>query len=311
MLTTWDHDNNGNTPNITRWRSLHSVVSFIINNFDDKMDFGAMLFPSTQALANYSNAGCVTSNAPEIPVGVDGQAVLAGIPAANTNSIAGGTPGEDAIDVSGAHLMTLDPLRPRALIYISDGAANCGDDAQNVSELFEQYDLKLPQTIQALWEDHAIPTYAVGIDMSTMLAPTQFDGSPDAITPWCKMDEVGEVGGKPKDEAPGMSCMETSSDNQDFYSASNEIELQAALQAIIEDAISCVVLLDPVPPFPELLAVEVDGMDIPLVDDCSTEDGWVYVNPNGPFDAIELCGGSCAELKLFGSADVKYFCDPG
>ena len=45
--------------------------------------------------------------------------------------------------------------------------------------------------------------------------------------------------------------------------------------------------------------------------DCANEDGWVYVNPMGPYDAIELCGTWCGELKIIGQADVLYFCDPG
>ena len=37
---------------------------------------------------------------------------------------------------------------------------------------------------------------------------------------------------------------------------------------------------------------EVGGVDIPRVDDCSTEDGWVFSNPDGPYDSLELCGGT-------------------
>jgi hypothetical protein len=207
--------------------------------------------------------------------------------------------------------MGLDPDRPKAIFYISDGAANCGDAAQNASQLFENYDVKLPLTMAALWDDEGIPSYVVGIDMSTMLSPIQADGAPNNIIPWCKMDELGEVGGKPKDEAPGMMCTEGATDNQDFYSATNEIELQDALQQIVDDASSCVVDLDPAPNFPNLLEVQVDGMDVPHVMDCTMENGWVYTNPNGPYDQIELCGTACDDLKLFGSADVFYFCDAG
>jgi hypothetical protein len=313
MLTTWDHDDNPNTNNITRWRSLHAVVTNIIDNFDDQMDFGAMLFPSIQATDSYGPAACVTSPQPEVPVGVDGQVILDTIPAANNNTIKGGTPGEDAMDVSGMHLLTLDPDRPRAIVYISDGAANCGDAANQMDggELLEDYDTKLPVTMASLWNDEGIPTYVVGIDMSTDLTPIQANGAPDNIIPWCKMDELGEVGGKPKDEMPGMACTEGATDNQDFYSATNQLELQDALLTIIEDTISCVILLDPVPPFEYLLEVEINGMSVPHVNDCSTENGWVYPNPNGPYDSIELCGTSCDDLKMAGSADVLYFCDAG
>jgi hypothetical protein len=226
-------------------------------------------------------------------------------------SIAGGTPGEDALDVSGMHLKTLDPERPSVIIYISDGAANCGDAAQNAAQLFENYDTKLPLTMAALWTNDGIPTYVVGIDMSTANSGNLADGAPNNIVPWCKMDELGEDGGKPKNEAPGMMCTEGATDEQDFYSATNEIELLEGLQTIIDDASSCVIELDPAPGFPDLLQVEVDGNSVPHVNDCNSENGWVYVNPMGPYDSIELCGTSCEDLKLFGSADVLYFCDAG
>jgi hypothetical protein len=181
----------------------------------------------------------------------------------------------------------------------------------NVAEMFEVYDAKLPLTMASLWTNEGIPTYVVGIDMSTQLSPNGNDGAPNGLIPWCKMDELGEVGGKPKDEAPGFACAEGVTDNQDFYAATNEIELQDALQTIIEDTISCVILLDPVPPFEDLLEVEIDGMPVPHVNDCSTENGWVYPNPNGPYDSIELCGTSCDDVKIAGSADVLYFCSAG
>jgi len=311
MLTLWDHDNNPNTPTITRWNSLHNVVSFIVNNFDAQMDFGAMLFPSMQATAQYSPAACITALAPEVPVGPDGQAVLAGIPLAGNMTIAGGTPGESAIDVSGTHLKSLDPNLPKAIIYISDGAANCSSDAQTNFQLFEVYDFNLPMTVASLWTNDGIPTYVVGIDISTELTPNISNGNPNNIVPWCKMDELGEVGGKPQNLPPGMSCAETNTNALDFYPASNEIELQAALQTIIEDAISCTIVLDPIPAFPELIEVEIDGTEVPQVEDCATEDGWVYQNPLGPYESIDLCGSWCETLKQTGQADVLYFCVAG
>src|SRR5690606_1166425 len=235
VSNSWDHDGDPNTPVITRWNSLHNVVSSIINNFDAQMDFGALLFPSVQATGNYTAQACVVSNQPEVLVTADGQTILDTIPPADSTDLYGGTPGEDAVDVAGMHLKTLDPNLPKAIIYISDGAANCGDAAMNENQLFEVYDAKLPQTIASLNND-GIPTYVVGIDISTSLTSNINDGSPNNIVPWCKMDELGEQGGKPKDQAPGMACNETNTDNEDFYAASNEIELQDALQAIIEDA---------------------------------------------------------------------------
>jgi hypothetical protein len=309
VSNSWDHDQDPNTPVITRWQSLHNVVSFIIGNFDDQMDFGAILFPSAQATNAYGPEACLVNNAPEVPVGVDGQVILQTIPPANAVNLQGGTPGERAVAVAGQHLKSLDPEQPKAIVYISDGAANCSTSAMTNYQLFENYDLNLPVTLAGLWTADGIPTYVVGIDISTQQTSGQQDGNPNNIVPWCKMDQLGELGGKPTDVAPGMACAETATNNRDFYPAANEIQLQAALQAIIEDAISCEIVLDPVPPFPNLLEVQLDGMTVPKVTDCATENGWVYTNAE--YTAIELCGTFCADLTVLGSADVLYFCDPG
>ena len=50
---------------------------------------------------------------------------------------------------------------------------------------------------------------------------------------------------------------------------------------------------------------------IPVVLLCSLLAGWVYTNPMGPYDAIELCGTACSDLKISKEADVQFFCDAG
>ena len=309
MLTTWDHDDNPGTAEITRWNSLHNVVSSVLFEYTDQMDFGAMLFPSAAALGVYSAAACVISPLPEVPVSDDIQDVLGTIPPANTSSIAGGTPGQIAVQIAGGHLATLDPSRPKALVYVSDGAANCTTGAAPVSALFEVYDDGLPATVASLWNNEGIPTYALGIDISTQLTPSTPDGSPDDVIPWCKMDEIGEEGGRPNDQPPGMACQEAETVHQDFYLATNELELQDAASSIIEDLISCVVTFDPEPEFPDLLEVEIAGEAVPRVNDCDSGNGWVYTTPAGPYDSITLCGTACNDLQQATSADVLYWCE--
>jgi len=84
-----------------------------------------------------------------------------------------------------------------------------------------------------------------------------------------------------------------------------------ALDAVIADALSCVIPLDTEPGKPELTKVKINGVEVPKVNNCANENGWVYTNPNGPYDAIELCGTACGGLKQFGKADVNFFCVPG
>jgi hypothetical protein len=73
---------------------------------------------------------------------------------------------------------------------------------------------------------------------------------------------------------------------------------------------SCIVVLDPLPPFPEDIKVFIGGVEIDEITDCATEDGWMYVPPNPPYDTIELCGTACADLKATGEVYIEYYCEP-
>ena len=81
------------------------------------------------------------------------------------------------------------------------------------------------------------------------------------------------------------------------------------LDAVIADALSCIIPLDVEPAKPEFTQVKINGVKVPKVNSCA-ENGWVYTNPNGPYDAIELCGTACSDLKMSGKADVNFFCVP-
>jgi hypothetical protein len=231
--------------------------------------------------------------------------LLLGIPTANSQNIRGGTPASSGMSSAIDHLLDIDDGDPAAIILVTDGAANCRTDAANHFERFESYDVNLPTIVADAYNDLAIPTYVVGIDISMNVTQTTGvnnhppDGEPDAISPYAKINEVALAGGKPKDG------------NEAFYATSNEIELQAALQAIVDDAVSCTIILDPVPAFPNLMEVVIDGMDVPKVMDCGSEDGWVFTNPMGPYDSIELCGSWCEAAADAELVKAEYFCDPG
>ena len=97
----------------------------------------------------------------------------------------------------------------------------------------------------------------------------------------------------------------------DFYQTQNEIELQDAIQAIVDDAQSCTVNLDPPPFFPDFVEVIMDGENVPMVMDCENEDGWVYTNPNGPYTSLELCGIYCENVPNVQEFVAEYYCNAG
>ena len=60
-----------------------------------------------------------------------------------------------------------------------------------------------------------------------------------------------------------------------------------------------------------MVQVQLNGDVVPPASGCQSDDGWVYVNPAGPYDAIELCGSYCDQFKLAGGEVLAlYGCPP-
>ena len=300
ISNSWDHDADPGTPDVTRWFSLYQVVDFVVSTFNAQINFGANLFPSTQVMQTFQNYQevCHVWNQPEIPVApMNANAILNGIPGPNDDAIIwGATPAAAGFAVARDHLMSLDPNVPRAVVFIADGAANCMA-GQTGTNLLWVYDTNLPAVVGAAYTELGLPTYVVGIDIEQN--PTSNPGDPQGIIPYDEMNLVAQAGGRPR---PG---------NEMFYQTLNQIELQAALQEIIDDTLSCVVPLNPAPAFPDLLEIHIGNTEVPRVTDCETEDGWVYSDPNPPYDSIELCGTWCGQLKSTGALKAEYYCNPG
>ena len=300
MLLTWDHDANANTAMVTRWYSLWAVVDKVLTNFNAKFNFGMNLFPSKSAQQKYDATACPVNMNVEVAVSpLNKDAIIAALPAQNNNTIKGGTPTSSGVQAALTHLKSLDPAIPRAIMLITDGAANCTNGAQ-IPDLFEKYDQSVHTLVANAWNNDKIPTYVIGIATANMVTPVAMDGNPDGINPFQKLNELAVNGGKPKADP-----------NEKFYNADNQIELDAALNAIVVDAQSCVIPLEVEPGFPQFTKVKVNGAYVPKINNCMNENGWKYVDPAPPYNKIELCGTACAKLKMTGSVDVEYFCQPG
>jgi hypothetical protein len=304
MLTEWDADDDPFTPDITRWNSLYSVVDFVVVNFDTDINFGANLFPAMDATNTLGAGACGVENVPEVPVAPENAlAVLMGIPEADTMDIHGATPATAGIEAALAHLQTLDPDVGRFMILVTDGAANCGADADTSMcpgigcGLMEEYDARLAQVVgDALTQDDT-PTFVVGIDILDELVGVGDDGQTEANT-FEELNLVAIAGGKPR---PG---------EEKFFNAQNENELMDALSEIAGQVTTCVVPLEMPPMLPDFVDIEIGGNTIEHVMDCATEDGWVWVNPEGPYNGIELCGAACTQLAETGNVDITFGCPP-
>ena len=299
MLATWDADADPQTPNVTRWFSLYAVVNQVLTDFNDKFNFGMNLFPSKNALAEYKMTACLVNDTVEVPVAeLNKDAIIPVLPAQSNMTIAGGTPTALGMTAALEHLKSLDPAVPRIVMLVTDGAANCSTSAANLTELFEVYDANLAPIVGDAFTVDSIPTYVIGIAIDNAPNPNVQDGNPNTINPYEKLNELATLGGTAK------------AGDEKFYSAKNAIELSDALNAIVQDAQSCIIPLESPPAFPDKTIVKLGDNEIPLITDCANESGWRYIEPM-PYTALELCGTACADLKIAGAADVEYYCDAG
>lgn len=288
----WDHDNNDMTPLVTRWNSLFSSVSFIIDEFDDGLNFGAVLFPSVVVPDNEWQTACLVSLEPDAPVAPhNGEQVMASLPGPDDLELFGGTPASEGLSTALNHLRSLDPELPRAMILVTDGAANCLAGTSD-SAVFDIYDENLPALVAEAYNEEDIPTYVVGIDIIDGIANFPQDN------PYQRLNEVAIAGGFPQ---PGA---------EKFHNAQDEDELRSAISQVTSQ-IGCVIPLDMAPAAPDLLSISIDGQEIPFVESCEgNELGWHYVNPEGPYDEIELCADACDALHNTGSLSAHYNCIP-
>ena len=149
------------------------------------------------------------------------------------------------------------------------------------------------------FSQNEIGTYVVGIDIRDETLGEDLDGAPDGINPSDELDDLAEAGGFPRE-----------GDGKKYYSTTSQVELEEALAEIVGQAFTCQVPLDSEPMHPDFVEIEIGGESFDRVDDCDSEDGWVWVNPDGPYDTIELCGAACDALAMSGSVHTIFGCPP-
>lgn len=285
------------TPPITRWSSLYTVVDFIVTSFNDSMNLGAVLFPSTAATAKYTPAACPVGAEPEVKIGaMNAATILAAIPGKDAVDIRGGTPAAAGITTAVTELQSIVDGQPQFIVLVTDGAANCASDAADNAGRFEVYDEHLPEVVEQAFIAE-IPTFVVGIDIKDVVSPVTQDGNPDNTNTYEKLNELAVAGGMPRDGA------------ERFYNTSNQIELMAALEAITEQILSCTITLDPPPDELQYVNEVIVGdqyYGMTEVEDCATEDGWHFVDAEKT--TIELCGAACDTFKMTGEVDIHYDC---
>ena len=271
-MEQWDHDENPQTPNVTRWYSLHGVVDSVVKTFNKTVNFGVKLYPKIDAGSYIDKGACIVNPGVEVEIApMNAAGVLAGIPAADF-AVLGGTPMETGLKEAFVYLNALDPAKQRFALMIADGEISKTCPGEVINEALG--------AVASAYQN-GIPTYVVGIDVD----PSTSD----------QLAALAEAGGKPNPNGPEL-----------FYQTTNQLELQAAIQQIIDDTLSCVIDVNPEPSEPELFEVWIGKDQVPAAVDCAADDGWVWTAPH---KQIELCGASCLKLKKSGVVEARYYCE--
>ena len=270
-MEKWDHDDSPQTPNVTRWHSLHGVVESVVKTFNKTVNFGVKLFPKIDATGDINNGACIVNPGVEVEIAaMNAAGVLAGIPAVDF-PVEGGTPIESGLKEAYTYLKALDPGNQRFALLIADGEISKACDG----EIYFEAIGSVSSANKA-----GISTYVVGIDVDPSISD--------------QLNALAEAGGKPN---IGLDS---------FYQVTNQIQLQAAIQQIVDDTLSCVIDVDPQPSEPLLFEVWIGQDQVPAAADCAKDDGWVWTNPHSQ---IQLCGASCLQLKKSGQVEARYYCE--
>ena len=292
----WDHDLDPNTPTVTRWSSLFTAVSLTANRFDLAWNLGAVLFPAKTATASNDEFACIVDAEPTPPLApMNAAALLAALPGplTDTTMMQGGSAATRGINVAVKALA--EAPGPRFMVLVTDGAANCPVNAADELALFEVYDEGLPTTVAAA-AAMGITTHVVGINISQVVSGAVKDGAPDGINNYEKMNQVAIAGGAPR------------AGDEKFYNTTDEGALEAALDTIAREILTCTIALSPAPKYPE--GVEVIPYGANRLADCGAGDGWLFAPKVGGGESlqIQLCGKACADYQASGKVEVQYRC---
>ncbi len=285
---TWDHDGTPATAPITRWKSLHGIVSDLLTDAGSTIAFGAALFPAADAGNGSAASACRMADGVEVPVALDNAAaILAAIPGAGAKT-AGGTPARQGVLNALDHLVDTTTDGPKAIVLVTDGAANCvpGKDAY-----WRHYDDELELVVASANEDNDIPTYVVGIDIVDGIDPDT------GRNVYEELQSVALAGGVAR------------TGEQKFYNALDHATLQGALQDIAA-RVECTISLDRPAAHPDFATLEIAGEAFAQLESCEDGDGWRWTDASAPWNTIELCNAACDRFREVGELDIDYTCPP-
>ncbi len=287
---TWDHDAAPGTPEVPLWSSLHAAVDAALAAHEDELGIGAELYPTAAATLNYDETACPVDPGVTVPVAPNNRdEILAVMPAKSTKQLTGAWPVEAALSDAYEHLPSFDPDDARVAVLVLRRLPSCSADAVDNTAMFELYDDNAPKVVEDALVHHGIRTHVIALAAKDAVTGTAKDSEPDQVNPVEKLTELASKGGT------------------QFVNAADESQLADAIDAALAalPVPNCVLpLVSPVQ-FADLAVVRLGGTDLPRVDDCASEPGWIVVAAAPPFTAIELCGAACEQLFEVGEVEFE------
>lgn len=250
----------------TKWNIAVAAINKMTMDFASQIRFGLTLFPDR-----------VTPNCQQdkIPIPVAPGNEMA-IQTMMTNALQAADPTfpdgpcvtniQTGMEQAAKEPAFLDPDRASYAVLITDGKETCGNDATT------------EQVIKTMFEMAKVPTFVIGFGAG--VDPAQ-------------MNKFAVAGGVPSSGA-----------NQ-YYDASDQASLDAALSTIAKSTLSCTYSLDSVPPNPNEIFVFFDNVNKVPRDQMN---GWEY---DVAKNQIVFFGVACASLKngIVKDLDIVFGCD--
>jgi hypothetical protein len=252
----------------TRWDIAVGSIKEATAALDTNVHFGLLKYPLPQP--NISDpaetCGAVLDVAPALAQAGAIASALDGTAAPLINQ--GHTPIRAAVELARAELAKPAYAdRPRYLLLVTDGVANCKGDTPNGTP-----DLVAVNAALGTLSDDGVTTFVVGYLLDQVAeAPWVAERSAN-MTATAMADELASHGGT------GF-----------HYPVSSGADLQAVIAEITASVAPCTFALDDAIPDPQYVRVTVDNTDLHLDD----ADGW---KAEGAHDVV-LVGSACESLR--------------
>jgi von Willebrand factor type A domain len=245
----------------SKWDETVPALNETIMKTAATVSWGMKMFP-------VGLVACSTTDGVDVPIAANNAPMMLAT-IAGTMPLGNGTPTRYAIQKAVAHLKATPTNTPRYILLATDGEPNCADGMTNA--------LVDPDgAVEAIRMAAAdgFKTFVIGI-------ATQFGDANMTL------NRMAEAGGEPRMGDPR------------YYPVASRAELVNALSLITGKVADCVFPLDKLPPSPNDVAVDVNGMRVNR--DPTKMNGWDYTANNM---AIQIHGPACEAIKN-ANAQVK------